>query len=164
MSDVITGLFESPTQARIAVEEVERLGVSQNDISVVANGTYNKDDFAVEESNKAAEGAIVGAATTGVIAALAASLTAVGTVATGGAGLLVAGPVVAALAAGGAGAAAGATVGAIVGAFIPEHEIKFYEDAIEKGSVLIGVKYNSDNKSEIKEAFEHAGADKVSTA
>jgi hypothetical protein len=68
------------------------------------------------------------------------------------------------LAAGGAGAAAGGTIGAIIGAFIPEHEIKYYQDAIDEGSILIGVKYTSDNKSEIKKILEQAGADKVSTA
>ncbi len=84
--------------------------------------------------------------------------------ATGGTGLLVAGPLVAAFAAGGAGAAVGGSLGAAIGAFIPEHEVKFYEDAIEKGSILIGVKYDSDNKSAIEEILKNAGASSVSTA
>lgn len=164
MSDVITGLFENSAKATNAIHKLETLGVTQHDISIVANDSYSKEDFAVDESSKAAEGGIIGAATTGVIAAVVGGLTAVGAVATGGAGLLATGPIVAALAAGGAGAAAGGTVGAIIGAFIPEHEIKYYEDAIEKGSVLVGVKYNSDNKDKIKDALDDAGAEKVSTA
>ena len=91
-------------------------------------------------------------------------MTAVGAVATGGAGLVVAGPLVAALAAGGAGAAIGGSLGAIIGAFIPEHEIKYYEDAIKEGSVLVGVKYTSHNKDRIKDILEQAGAEKVATA
>lgn len=164
MSDVITGLFDNASKATLAIVKLENLGVLGKDISIIANDSHSKDDFAVDEGSKAAEGGLLGAASTGIVAALVAGFTAVGTVATGGAGLLVAGPLVAALAAGGAGAAAGGTIGAIVGAFIPEHEIKYYEDALNKGSVLVGVKYNSDNKDDIKEVLEKSGAEKVSTA
>jgi len=164
MSKVITGLFESPLKATIATYRLESIGVTQNDISVVANDSYSKEDFALDEGSKAAEGGLIGAASTGIIAALIAGFTTVGAVATGGAGLLVAGPLVAAFAAGGAGAAAGGAIGAILGSFIPEHEIKYYEDAIEKGSVLLGVKYTSDNEDDIKDMLEKAGASKVSTA
>jgi len=164
MSNVITGLFDNSLKATMAVSKLEAIGITSDEVSVVANDSYSKEDFAVDEGNKAAEGGIIGATSTGIIAALVAGFTTVGAVATGGAGLLVAGPIVAALAAGGAGAAAGGSIGAIIGAFIPEHEIKYYEDAIDKGSILIGVKYNSDNKDEIKDIFEKAEASKVSTA
>ncbi|GAA0858108.1 hypothetical protein [Aliiglaciecola litoralis] len=164
MSDVITGLFENSSKATVAIYRLEALGVKHDDISVIANNSYSKEDFAVDEGTKAAEGGAVGAASTGILAAVIAGFTAVGAVATGGAGLLASGPIVAALTAGGAGAAAGGTIGAIIGAFIPEHEIKYYEDAIEKGSILVGVKYNSDNKDKIKDALDDAGAEKVATA
>jgi len=164
MSEVITGLFDKSIDATNAIFNLENLGIRESDISIVANDSYSKEDFAVDEGNKAAEGGIIGATSTGVLAAIVAGFTTVGAIATGGAGLIVAGPLVAALAAGGAGAAAGGAIGAIIGAFIPEHEIKYYQDAIDKGSILIGVKYTSDNKDEIKDILEKAGADKVSTA
>lgn len=164
MSNVITGLFGNTSKATLAIYRLEALGIKDSEISIVANDSYTKDDFAVDEGTKAAEGGILGAASGGVLAAIVGGFTAVGAVATGGAGLLVAGPLVAALAAGGAGAAAGGAVGAIIGAFIPEHEIKYYEDAIKEGSILLGVKYTSDNKDDIKEALENAGAENVSTA
>lgn len=164
MSTVITGLFENVSQATIAIYRLEALGIHESDISIVANDSYTKEDFAVDEGTKAAEGGIVGAASGGILAAIIGGFTAVGTVASGGAGLLVAGPLVAAFAAGGAGAAVGGTLGAAIGAFIPEHEIKYYEDAVEKGSILIGVKYDSDNKSSIEEVLNNAGASNVSKA
>ncbi|WP_405602097.1 MULTISPECIES: hypothetical protein [unclassified Pseudoalteromonas] len=164
MSTVITGLFENASQATLAIYRLEALGINEADISIVANNSYAKDDFAVDEGTKAAEGGLIGSASGGVLAAIIGGFTAVGSVATGGAGLLVAGPLVAAFAAGGAGAAIGGTFGAAIGALIPEHEIKFYEDAIEKGSILIGVKYNSDNKNSIEEVLESAGASNVSKA
>lgn len=164
MSTVITGLFENSAKATLAVYRLEAIGVLGSEISIVANDSYTRDDFAIDEGSKASEGGLIGAASGGLLAAIVAGFTAVGTVATGGAGLLVTGPLVAALAAGGAGAAVGGTFGAIVGAFIPEHEVKYYEDAIEKGSILVGVKYTSDNKNDIKDALENAGAENVSTA
>jgi hypothetical protein len=164
MSNVITGLFENSSKATLAVCRLEAIGVLGSEISIVSNDSYTRDDFAVDEGTKAAEGGIIGAASGGILAAIVGSLTAVGTVVTGGAGLLVTGPLVAALAAGGAGAAVGGTIGAIIGTFIPVHEIKFYEDAIERGSVLIGVKHSGDNKDAIKQALKNAGADKISIA
>ena len=164
MSEVITGLFENSSKASLAIYRLGKIGILNSEISVVANDSYAKDDFAIDEGSKAAEGGIIGAASAGILAAVVAGFTAVGTVATGGAGLLIAGPLVAALAAGGAGAAAGGTIGAIIGTFIPEHELKYYEDAINKGSVLIGINYTDDNKDNIKDILEHAGAENVSTA
>jgi len=164
MSKVITGLFENSSKASAAIHRLEAIGIKQDDISVIVSDSYSKDDFAVDEGTKAAEGGILGAASTGILAAVVTGFTAVGTVATGGTGLLVAGPLVAAFAAGGAGAAVGGSLGAVIGAFVPEHEIKFYEDAIEKGSVLIGVEYTSDNKDTIKDILDGIKAENVSTA
>lgn len=164
MSEVITGLFDKSVDATTAIFNLENSGIRESDISIVANDSYSKDDFAIDEGTKASEGSIIGAASTGVLAAVVAGLTTIGAVATGGTGLLVAGPLVAAFAAGGVGAAAGGVIGAIIGAFIPEHEVKYYEDAIEKGSILIGVKYTSHNKDTIKDILDKAGAKNVSKA
>jgi hypothetical protein len=114
-----------------------------------------------------AEGVAVGATTGGAVGALVAGLTAVGTIATGGTGLLVAGPVVAALAGAGAGAAGGSILGGLVGASIPEHEIKHYEDALNKGSVLVGVHVpdDADDLEDVaKRTLKESGAIKVSHA
>tara|TARA_R110002050_G_scaffold276633_2_gene421896 strand:+ start:5690 stop:6184 length:495 start_codon:yes stop_codon:yes gene_type:complete len=164
MSDVITGLFENIHKANTAIYRLVNVGVTHTDISIIANESYSKDDFAIDEGTKAAEGGIIGATITGAVAALVAGLTTVGAVTTGGAGLLVTGPLVAAFAGGGAGALAGGTIGAVIGAFIPEHEVKYYEDAIEKGSVLIGVKYTKENKDIIENIFKEVNAAKVSAA
>src|SRR5690606_38987047 len=109
------------------------------EISLLIGDNFDREAFAVKSQTKMPEGAALGAASGGAIGALIGGLTAVGTIATGGAGLLVAGPVVAALAGAGAGAAGGGVLGGLVGAAIPEHEVKHYEDALSKGSVLIGV-------------------------
>ena len=144
---------------------LEISGVPEADISLMASDKFNKDSFAIQPKSKLAEGTAIGATTGGAIGALVAGLTAVGTIATGGAGILVAGPLIAALAGAGAGAAGGSLIGGAVGLALPENEIKHYEDAIEKGAVLIGVTCeDSDRVDRVKEILSECGADKVSRA
>jgi hypothetical protein len=167
MSHVITGLYETPNRAAMAVRALEDEGIPGEDISLLIGDNFDRDAFTVETHTKAPEGVAVGAAAGGAVGALIAGLTAVGTVATGGAGLLVAGPIVAALAGAGAGAAGGGVLGGLVGASIPEHEIKHYEDALSKGSVLIGVSVPDDEdelETLAKRTLKKTGAIKVSHA
>jgi hypothetical protein len=165
MSNVITGLFNNASDASTAIRVLEFKGISANDISIIANDSTTKDSFAVTDSSKLPEGIAIGATSGGVLAAIAGGLTAVGTVASGGIGLLASGPIVAALSAGGAGAAAGGLIGGAIGLSIPEHEVKFYEDAIEKGSVLVGVHAKNDDVQElIEEVFADCEAENIATA
>ncbi|MEA5486595.1 hypothetical protein VB775_07175 [Pseudanabaena sp. CCNP1317] len=65
----------------------------------------------------------------------------------------------------GAGAAAGGLLGGAIGAAIPEHEIKHVEEAISKGSVLVGVHCDdSDDRERVRKIFKNTGASSVSSA
>ena len=165
MSATVTGLFNTPTEAAGAVHTLEARGIPEHEISIMAGENFKKEAFAVDSHSKLPEGVAIGAGAGGAVAALAAGLTTVGTVATGGAGLLVAGPVVAALAGAGAGAATGGVIGGAIGAAVPEHEIKYYEDAVRKGSVLVGVHCeDEEHKTVAKQTFKDCDAQKVSHA
>ncbi len=165
MATIITGLFEDPADASAAIHSLEAKGVPLDSMSLVASDAISKESFAIKSHTKLPEGVAVGGATGAAVGALVAGFTAVGAVATGGAGLLVAGPAVAAAAGAGAGAAGGGALGGLVGVFLPEHEVKHYEDAIEKGSVLVGVECGDDiDEDVVKETLEHFDASKVSTA
>lgn len=164
MSSVITALFKQPRQAADAINDLEIKGILANDISIITSEAVDMESFGISEGSKLSEGAALGAVSGGVAVALLAGLTAVGTVATGGVGLLASGPLVAALAGAGAGATLGTMIGGAIGAAIPEHEVKYFEDAIKEGSVLLGVKYNSDNKDVIKDILKANDADKIATA
>ena len=72
MSIVITGLFESASQATLAIYRLEALSINEADISIVANDSYAKEDFAVDKGTKASEGGIIGAASGGILAAIGA--------------------------------------------------------------------------------------------
>lgn len=165
MSKIITGLFESPSDAARAVDALINRGVSPDAISVIASESMNLDEFAITTKSKVAEGAAIGAGVGGGIAAIIAGFTVVGTLATSGVGLLAAGPLVAALAGAGAGAAVGGALGGLIGLGIPEHEVKYYEDALSKGSVLIGVdNENVEDDDMVKDILKHHDVQKVSSA
>ena len=164
MTTVTTGLFKNSLDAGRAVHLLEMRGVPHDDISVIAGESFDKDAFAVESHSKLPEGVAIGATSGAAVGALAAGLTSVAAISTGGLGLLAAGPLVAALTGAGAGAASGGVLGGLVGIAIPEHEVKHYEDAIEEGSVLVGVECDDDQKDAVKSVFEDCDATKISRA
>jgi hypothetical protein len=165
MATIVTGLYTAPSAASAAVRAFEARGIPTSDISVVAAEGTRREAFGIESKTKAAEGAAIGAGFGGAVGALIAGFTMVGALAIGGVGLLAAGPIVAALAGAGAGATAGGAVGTLVGLAIPENEIKFYDDALRQGSVLVGVSCADDNRRTlVSEIFKTSGATKVSHA
>jgi hypothetical protein len=157
----IIGLFDNPEKAALAVDDLLTRNVSADDISVVASESISKEAFAIDTHTKMPEGAAIGATAGGGIGAVVAGFTAVGTIGTGGLGLIAAGPVVAALAGAGAGAAGGSIVGALTGLGFSEHEAKHVEDAVEKGSALVGVETNAIDKDDVKTIFKSHDVDKI---
>lgn len=165
MTKVLTGLFTDGLDAARAIDDLIDAGVASRDISVIASDPTVRETFAIETHSKIPEGAAIGAGVGGAVGALIAGFTAVGALATGGVGLVAAGPLVAALAGAGAGAAGGSAIGGLVGMAIPETEVHFYEDALGKGSVLVGMHYRDKAQRELGERIlkEH-NAQKIRTA
>ena len=161
MATLVTGLFRSRADAERAVEDLVHYGWSRDDISLLMSDATRGREFGLAMATKAPEGAATGATIGGVLGAVAAGLVALGVIAVPGLGLVAAGPIVATLAGLGAGAAAGGLTGALVGLGLPEHEAKFYNEAIEKGSILVGVYSHSDRADQAKKILEAAGAEKV---
>lgn len=154
---ISTAIFNSPAEAAAAVTSLEVHGFADEDISVLMSDAFGK-DFKMETSSKLPEGAAIGAGTGGAIGALIAGFTAVGSIATGGVGLLVAGPIVAALAGAGVGSAAGGVLGGLVGYGITEHQAKLFAEGAEEGKALIAVQAEDSERQEIVEkALKHAG-------
>lgn len=154
-SPMVTGLFRDRDSAERAYQTLSERGYSQNDVDLVMSDETRKKHFSgtdgqnTELGNKAAEGAGVGGAIGGTLGAIAAAIAAVGTsVVLPGAGLVVAGPLAAALAGGGAGAATGGLLGALIGAGIPEERVKHYESGINEGGILMGVRARSNEDAE----------------
>ena len=163
MAKLVTGLFKSRAAAEAAVDAVIKRGYTRDDISVLMSDATKTKEFAIEQGTRAADGAAVGGALGGVAGAALAAILAVGTsVALPGLGLVIAGPIVAALAGAGAGGATGGLIGALVGAGIPEHRAKVYDAGIRSGGILIGVEAKTDEDADkLEQLLGDLGAENV---
>lgn len=110
--------------------------------------------------SKAAEGTALGGSIGTAVGAGLAALAAVGTtLAVPGLNLVVAGPIVAALAGGGAGAVTGGVIGGFIGMGIPEQDAEVYNKALADGGVVMGVKARTaDDAKDVKALMlSHSG-------
>ena len=160
---LVTGLFKSRVAAEAAVDAIIKRGYTRDDISVLMSDATRNKEFAVETRSHAADGAGIGGAIGGAVGATLAAIVAVGTtIAIPGVGLLIAGPIAAALAGLGAGAATGGIIGALVGAGIPEHRAKVYDAGLRSGGILLGVESKSnDDADKLEQLLEDLGGEHI---
>src|ERR671938_1826613 len=96
---LVTGLFKTRVAAEAAVDAIIKRGFTRDDISVLMSDATRHKEFAVQTRSHAADGAGIGGAVGGTIGAVLAAIVAVGTsIVIPGIGLVVAGPIAAALA------------------------------------------------------------------
>jgi hypothetical protein len=142
-SPMMTGLFRDRESAERAYRSLSDRGYGKDDVNLLMSDETRKKYFTKGETEigtKAWEDAGKGAAIGGGVGATIAALAAIGTtLALPGLGLLIAGPIAAALAGGGAGAVTGGLIGALVGAGIPEERAKLYDKGIREGGIVMGV-------------------------
>jgi len=152
---LVTGLFHDRESAELAYNSAQSRGYSKDDLNLVMSDETRKRHFNSDESmtggkptelgNKAAEGAGVGGAVGGTVGAVIAGIAALGTnLVLPGLGLVIAGPLAAAVAGAGAGAASGGLLGALIGWNMPEERVKHYEKGIKDGGILMGVQARND--------------------
>ena len=153
MAKTIVGYFDSYDQARRAMDELARQGISRDHISIITNReTYRGTDKVTEHD---ASGAAVGAATGAVVgggAMLIASLI------PGVGPILAAGPLLATLLGAGVGAAAGGIIGALVDAGVPEEDARLYEEGVRRGGTLLMVRADADMASRAASIMNQHGA------
>jgi hypothetical protein len=143
---LVTGVFPDRTTAEHAYASVTKDGYTKDDVDVIMSDDtrtkyFGKDAPDSELGTKAAEGAGVGGAIGGTIGAILGAVVATGTaLAIPGLGLVIAGPLAAAIAGAGAGSITGGLVGALVGYGIPEDRVKLVESGIRDGGIYMGVR------------------------
>ncbi|MHB0998342.1 MAG: hypothetical protein ACYC27_03770 [Armatimonadota bacterium] len=150
MTDRITAIFDSESQAEQAVRELRSMGLSDDRLSVVARhgrdtattgeGSVASREEAEDTGERTGKGLLAGAGV-GAIFGLAASLIpGVGPFITAGwlanllgatAGGIVSGAVV--------GGTAGAVAGALAKAGYSDDEARFYGEAVERGDIMVAV-------------------------
>ena len=144
-SGVLTGMFRDRESAEKAYNSALSRGYSKDDVNVMMSDKtrdswFSGDNADSELGSKALEGAGAGSAIGGTLGAVIAGIAAIGTsVLLPGLGLVVAGPLVAALAGAGAGGLTGGLVGALVGSGIPEDRAVAYEEGINNGGMVVGL-------------------------
>jgi hypothetical protein len=156
-SRMMTGLFRDRESAEGAYRSLSSRGYGKDDVNLLMSDDTRKKYFADDDDSelgtKAWEGAGKGAAIGGGVGATLAAIAAVGTtLALPGLGLLIAGPLAAALAGGGGGALTGGLIGALVGHGIPEEHAKHYEQGIRDGGIVMGVNPRTDEDAEYFES------------
>jgi len=141
----VTAVFDNRVQAEQAINELRRMGVSDNYISIVARHEDTGGSTAAAHADDAGDGAgkglLAGAGVGALFGLAAAMIPGVGPFITAGTLLT------SALGADGGGMAAGAivggTTGAIAGALAKtgydEHEAAYYGSAVESGGILVAV-------------------------
>lgn len=147
MSNHITATFKTRGALEHALLELEKIGIHQDQISLITQEDSHKtymnidEDIDIEESagEAATSGSLVGAILGGIVTATAVALP--------GINIVVGGAVAATLIGAGAGALTGAVAGGLMGALgaygVSEADAKVYEEEIKAGSALLMVKPRS---------------------
>lgn len=167
---MVSAVFRDRNHSEEAFEFLYNIGFSDGEINVLMSdrtrATFypahgEREKFA--SGSYAAEGLGVGGAVGTAVGASLAAIVAIGTtVAIPGLGLLVAGPIVAALAGGGAGAVTGGLIGTLIGAGMTEQNARAFDAALREGGIAIGVyPRTAEQADDIQERFLALGGENV---
>jgi hypothetical protein len=163
----LTAVFRDRHNASSAYDYLHALGYSSDEINVLMSDQtrifFEKEGGKHSSGNMMTEGVATGGTIGTVVGATAGAIAAIGTsVLIPGLGMVVAGPILAALAGGGAGAVTGGLIGGLIGLGISESNAKAYEEVLKNGGVVIGVRpRNSDDEKAIKDRFEELGGENI---
>jgi hypothetical protein len=148
-SRLLTGMFRDRESTEGAYRSLRDRGYTDDEINVMMSDEtrdkYFSDGDSALDDNKALEGMGTGGAIGGTLGAIIGGIAAIGTnVLLPGIGLVVWGPIAAALAGAGAGGLTGGLVGALIGWGIPEERARAYESGIREGGTVLGVTPRTD--------------------
>lgn len=163
---LVTGLFKDKESAERAYQSVASRGYGKEDTNVIMSDETRNNYFPAGSENSSAladktmEDVGKGAAIGGTLGAIVAGIAAIGTsVLLPGVGLIVAGPLAAALVGAGAGGLTGGLIGALVGHGVPEEHAAEYESGIKEGGVFMGVNpRNEEDASYFNNEFSKNGS------
>jgi len=168
---LVTAVFRDRFDAERAFDYLYAKGYTDSEINVLMSdktrSTFypasHKDENKHPAGTMATEGMGVGGAIGTAVGATLAAVAAIGTnLILPGLGIIVAGPLAAALAGGGAGAVTGGLLGALIGAGMTEQNAQAYDEALRNGGVVIGVvPRNSDHADDIERKFREYNGENV---
>lgn len=161
----VVGVFDTNGEALEAARALQRAGIDDTHISLVAQETDRAPDIGAEDT-MAGEGAIQGAGVGAVVGGTLAGLVALAVPGVGP--LLAAGPLSGAITAALGGALTGAGVGVLAGSFtglgISKEHAEQYEQAVREGRAILAVKVPGDaDVAPIQILLDQQGAREVTS-
>ena len=162
----VMGIYPDRTTVSDAINVLRKIGYRTADISVLSSDNQGSKDFAHEKHTRALQRAAIGAAAGAVVGAALAWLVSIQMLSAPLPGtLLVAGPVLAALAGAGAGGTLGWIAGLLAGLPATEYVAKRYAGRIRLGGILLSVHCDSlEWCGRAKKALKDTGARSISSA
>lgn len=139
MAKTAVGLVETHEAAERLLDDLQQNGFRREDISVVARDEQGLNPADHEAVGSVEKGAKTGAAVGGIGGFLAGIAGVAGFAATGFGTVLVAGPIIMALAGLGVGAFAGGLIGVLTHAGVTEEEARHFTEGVREGGILITV-------------------------
>ena len=154
MAKTVVALYDDPSDAQRAVQDLVDSGFDRESISILAR--HVEEGKATPSGNQAAEGAGIGAAIGLVFGGVGGLLVGLGALAIPGIGPIVAaGPLIAALTGAGIGAGAGAIIGALVKLGIAEEEAHMYAEGVRRGGTLVVVQTSDEMATQAANIMDH---------
>jgi stress response protein YsnF len=161
----IVGMFDSYTSAQQAATELEALGFTDTDVSMLTS-VRTRDAIVPDDADLRAavhpdtgERVGIGAGVGATLGGLAGLLVGIGALAIPGIGPLVAaGPIVAALTGAGFGAATGGLVGGLTALGVPPEHAAFYAEGIRRGGTLLTVRADDARAQQVADVLARFGA------
>jgi hypothetical protein len=169
MAKTLLGVFADEADANQVILGLEDMGYPSKEISFISQENKRQ---AVADLNDAdpVSGAASGAVTGTAVGGLAGLLAGVGVI-PAIAGLLIGGPITAALGLTGiaattaSGAITGAVAGGLIGALthlgLSEEDARYYDETIKKGGVALAVTTKDDDVTEVKDLMAENNAERV---
>lgn len=158
MTTTVTGIYRDPKAAEQALQRLVAAGFAEASISLVVASTPDHERLVRADTEDTQRGVVTGVVAGGLFASLLVGALSLGV------GFLAAGPITAALAAGGAGAAAGGALGALVGHDQSLHSAQEYETAIQHGAVLLAVHTDWAHRSRAAAVLRATGGEMIADA
>ena len=151
MPKTVVGLFRDPVDAEAVLHDLELIGFSRDEVSLVAHdGSGKYSQTAAKEGSEGGAGVGTGAAiggAAGVMLGLAAlAIPGIGPV-------LAAGPLAVALTGAGVGAATGGMLGALGDLGLSHDHAQTYAEGLRRGGTLVVIRANEDDRAERAESI-----------
>lgn len=167
----VVGVFRKRASAEACFDALLDRGFSASDISIMMSDKTRAEEYPWKDrentitvgttaGSRATEGVGVGGAVGTAVGATIAAIAAIGTsLVIPGLNVIVAGPLIAALAGGGAGAVTGGLVGGLVGLGFTEQDAEVYNKALQSGGVVMTVNaYSEEDSRQLRDLMvKHSG-------